>query len=398
MNRITNAMRRSYSKWFSHNRRAVGITFLTRSLNSGGAETQLVALAKGLHGLGHSVRVVVFYADGPLERVLRAAGIPVKVLRKGGRWDILRFLFRLIKVIHHQKPAILHGYLVVPNILTIILKIISPGSRIVWGVRSSNIDLSQYDWSARVLYRIECALARFSDLIIVNSNAGLNYALANGFPKARMIVIPNGIDAQRFRPDSTARGKVREKWGVGDHTKAVGLVGRLDPMKDHATFIRAAASLIEDRKDVRFICVGDGPSTYQEELVRLCEELKASDFFIFAGAAGNMPAVYNALDLLVSSSYGEGFSNAIGEAMACNIPCVVTDVGDSRRIVGQNGHVVPAKNPEALKTAIQLLLDKTDSTRGNRGEKIRQRIVNNFSVPKMVVATETALLNTLKRP
>jgi glycosyltransferase involved in cell wall biosynthesis len=372
------------------------VIFLTRGLNYGGAETQLVALAKGLHQLGHSVQVVVFYSDGPLEKSLLESGVSVQSLGKRGRWDVLGFLFRLIQAIRKQKPDVLHGYLVVPNILTILLKIVSPCSRMVWGVRASNMDLDRYDWLARVLYRLECALSLFADLIIVNSYAGLDHAVAQGFPMRRMLVIPNGIDTERFRPDAKEGRQVRKEWGLGDDLKAIGLVGRLDPMKDHPTFIRAAAHLIEERRAGPFVCVGDGPSSYRQELIGLCEELNVSGYFIFAGALGNMPAIYNVMDVVVSSSsFGEGFSNVIGEAMACSVPCVVTEVGDSSWIVGENGHVVPPKNPKALMMAIEKLLDDIDSN-GNRSQKIRQRVVNHFSLPKLVLATETALLGIVK--
>jgi glycosyltransferase involved in cell wall biosynthesis len=373
----------------------VKITFLARALDYGGAQTQLIALAKGLHHLGHSVQVIVFYPDGPLEKELLETGVAVHSLGKRGRGDVLGFLFRLISVIHHQKPDVLHGYLVLPNILTILLKMASPRTRIVWGIRASKLDLRRYDWLTRFLNRVECALSRFPDLIIVNSHAGLLHAVAQGFPKRRMLVISNGIDTVRFRPDAEAGQRVREEWGLGDDKKVVGLVGRLDPMKDHPTFIRAAAHLTKERSDLRFLCVGDGPSSYRHELIRLCEELRVSEHFIFAGPTENMPATYNAMDIVVSSSYGEGFSNVIGEAMACNVPCVVTEVGDSAWIVGEDGHVVPPKNPRVLKVAVEKLLDDLDSN-GNRGEKIRERIVNHFSIPKLVLATETALLSILK--
>jgi glycosyltransferase involved in cell wall biosynthesis len=377
------------------NRKTVKITFLARALSYGGAETQLVALAQGLHQVGHSVQVVVFYPDGPLEAELHKAGVAVKSLCKGGRWDVLRFLSRLIYAIHQQKPDVLHGYLVLPNILTILLKMASPRTCMVWGIRASKKDLSRYDWLTRFLDRVERKLSRFADLIIVNSYAGLEHAVAQGFPKRRMLVIPNGIDTERFRPDAEVGRQMREQWDLGDHIKVVGLLGRLHPIKDHPTFIRAAAHLIEKRADVRFICVGDGPASYRQELIRLCEELNVSGYFIFAGALGNMPAVYNAMDIVVSSSYGEGFSNVIGEAMACSVPCVVTEVGDSAWIVGENGHVVPPKNPKALKIAIERLLDDINSN-GNHGEKIRQRVVSHFSIPKLVLATETALVNMMK--
>ena len=101
-----------------------------------------------------------------------------------------------------------------------------------------------------------------------------------------------------------------------------------------------------------------------------------------------MPAVYTALDIAVSSSYGEGFANVIGEAMACGVPCVVTNVGDSARVVADLGEVVPPKDPAALRDAIERLLDKKPHTPA----QVRLRIVEGLSAEAMVVKTERVLL------
>jgi glycosyltransferase involved in cell wall biosynthesis len=254
------------------------------------------------------------------------------------------------------------------------------------------MNLADYGWLARFLYQVERQLARFADLIIVNSHAGLNYAAANGFPKNKMLVIPNGIDTERFKPDPQARRRVRAEWNIKDGEELVGIVARLDPMKDHATFLKAAALLGAKRKQAVFVCVGDGPSQHRERLVQLGGRLGLSGRLIWVSTHVDMPGVYNALDVVVSSSsYGEGFSNAIGEAMACGVPCAVTDVGDAALIVGRSGEVVPPRDPKALKTAIAKCLDKPRLD--YHAEPFsRQRIIGSFSVKELEVRTETALL------
>ena len=367
------------------------ILFLTRCLHYGGAERQLVALAIGLRHHGHTVTVAVFYADGPLEEELREAGVPLHSLNKSGRWDTLGFIWRLVKLVRREKPDILHGYLSVSNILTVLIGLIHPRVRVAWGVRASNMNLSDYDWLMRFSYRVECWLSRFADLIIVNSHAGLCYAASNGFPRKKMIVIPNGIDTVRFRPDINAGQKLRSEWGVRESELLIGVVARLDPMKDHPTFLKAASLLAEERADVRFVCVGDGPDDYRHELRALGQQLGLTDKIKWAAGRDDMPAVYNALDILVSSSsFGEGFSNVVGEAMACCVPCVVTDVGDSALIVGDNGDIVPPADVEAMKTAISKVAERIRAADYNR-ESNRQRIVDRFSVIELEARTEAAL-------
>jgi glycosyltransferase involved in cell wall biosynthesis len=113
---------------------------------------------------------------------------------------------------------------------------------------------------------------------------------------------------------------------------------------------------------------------------------------IWAGPRADLPAVHNALDLLVSSSaFGEGFSNALGEAMACGVPCVATDVGDAREILGDGGIVVPPRAPEALAAGMIVLLDRLSFERASLSAGVRRRISENFSVETLVRRTKAAL-------
>jgi glycosyltransferase involved in cell wall biosynthesis len=368
------------------------ITFLIRSLGYGGSERQLVALAKGLHEHRHSVMVAVFYSGGPLEKKLLEAGVTVQGLDKRGRWDLFGFLLRLVRILYEEKPDILHGYLGTPNILTVLLKPIFPHVRMVWGVRASNVDLNRYDWLSRLSYKVERRLSRFADLIIANSRSGLDYAVASGFPKNKMVVIPNGIDTDRFCPDPKARQRIRAEWGVTESEKLIGLVGRFDPMKDHPTFLRAAALLAQERENVRFVCVGDGPAGYRRELRALGEDLGLTRRLIWAGVRADMPAVYNALDIATSSSaYGEGFPNAVGEAMSCGVPCVVTDVGDSAWIVKETGRVVPPGDPEKLTLGWADVINQLYENHSPMLGDPRQRIVEEFDLEALYERTYEAL-------
>lgn len=367
------------------------ILFLTRALNVGGAERQLVALALGLLNRGHEVAVAVFYPGGMLESELKEAGISVLSLAKSGRWDVVGFVVRLIKTVRNYRPDILHTYIC--NLTTVAVQPFMPSMKIVWGVRSSYVDFTRFDWAFRVSHELTCLLSHTPDLIITNSQAGKLSHVAAGYPAQKTVVIPNGIDTMRFRPNPAARRWIRKEWGVKEDEELVGLVGRLDPMKDHETFLEAAFALSQSRQSVRFVCVGDGHPDYRAMLQDRARLMGLGDRIRWTGTRTDVFDVYSALDILVSCSSGEGFSNVIGEAMACGIPCVVTDVGDSRLVVGSLGELIPPKDSSALARGIQRLLNHRMAS-----AEVRKRIVDRFSLEALILRTERELLDLLLRP
>ncbi len=353
---------------------------------------QVTTLANGLARSGHAVSLLVFYPNGALRERL-SPGVKVRCLEKRGRWDVIGFLRSLFRILDEERPDVLYAFLPVPNLLACLLRLRSAKFKVTWGVRASDVDLARYDWLSRLTYWLERRFSRCPDLIIANSEAGRRYAVSRGFPdNDRFLVIHNGIDVEHFRPDPRLRAQVRAEWGVLPDETLVGIVARLDPMKDYPTFLEAAAKLARREHGVRFVSVGAGPEDYAAILQEQARGLGLDQRMIWAGPRGDLPAVYNALDLLVSSSaFGEGFSNVLGEAMACGVPCVATDVGDARGILGNDGAVAPPRNPEALAGVIIKQLERLRLERPSLGVRLRQRVAENFSVEMLVQRTSVAL-------
>jgi glycosyltransferase involved in cell wall biosynthesis len=375
--------------------RPVRLLFCTRSLAYGGAERQLAVLAAGLKRRGHDVRVLTLYAGGPIADELARAGVPVDSVGKQGRWNLIGPLVRLWRVARRRRPEIIHGYLTDANLLALGLRAASPGCRVVWGIRASALDPDVYDWLTHGLWRVACRLARRADLIIANSEAGRADHVRCGYPPDRTVVIPNGIDAERFRPDPIARQAVRAEWGVAEGDPLVGLVGRLDPMKQHSTFLEAAALVASDRASPRFVCLGDGPPEYGQAVLDQARGLGLAERLRLEPARPDIARCYPALDLLVSASaFGEGFSNVLGEAMACGVPCVATDVGDAETVIGDTGLVVPPRDPAMLARGIMTMLDRLNQP--GRPDP-RARILAEYSVGQLVDRTEEALLELTLR-
>ncbi|HZZ83169.1 MAG TPA: glycosyltransferase [Anaeromyxobacteraceae bacterium] len=359
----------------------------------GGAERQVVALARGLRRGGHEVAVAVFYTGGAFEEELRAAGVPIHDLEKRGRWDLLGFMLRLGALVRKERPDVLHSYLGGPNVFAALLKPLFPSLKVVWGIRSAMSDLSAYDRVTRMSPRLEVLASAGADAIIANSDAARRQAAAAGMEERKIEVISNGIDTTLFSPDLDGRARLRGEWGVPEGAPLIGMVARLDPVKNHSLFLKAAALAAGACPSARFVCVGDGAPEYRRALERLGLELGLAERLIWAGRRKATSAVYSALEVAVLSSDSESFPNVVAEAMACGTPVVVTDTGDASVIVGDTGAVVPRQDPAALSAGILGLLGRG---REQASARARSRIEQAYSEELLVERTERVLQRVLQ--
>ena len=372
----------------------IRVVFLIRSLNRGGTERQLATLVSLLDRGHFDPTVLTFYPGGHFAQDVLDKDIPVISLDKRGRWDVIGFLWRLVTELRRIKPHIVYSFLVEPNLLMAFLKPFTSGAKIAWGIRASNVDLEHYDWFARMNFKFQVFFSRFADLIVFNSYAARDYHSARGFSMRNSVVIHGGIDTEVFKPDRPAGKSMRAEWGIDPEAILIGVVARLDPIKDHSTFIKAAAAIAQHNKNARFVCVGKGPAKYSAQLRSLVDENHISDRFIWADERDDMPAVYNAMDIVCCSSGSESMPNAVAEAMACGIPCVVTDVGDSALLVGETGIVVPPNNVQALADGLSKCIEML---RGAQITNPRSRITENFDSATMTNRTDDALTTLMQR-
>ncbi len=368
------------------------IVFLARALGPGGAERQLALMAAGLQRRGHDVIVATFYPGGTFREMVTSASARHVSLEKAGRWDVVGFLLRLRGLLRQERPDILYSLLPPANIIAYCATPRVAGMRRVWGIRVSNMEHGHYDWLARLSYAVERDLSSRADLIIFNARSGYRFAAAHGMAVGRSAVVPNGIDTAVFAPDEAARRQVRDAWAVDDGVHVVGMIGRFDPMKDHATFFAAAASVFRSRPNLLFVLAGNGVDEGTARLTELIRMNGLSGRVLLLGQRHDMPAVMAGLDILcLSSAFGEGFPNVLGEAMAAGTPCVATDIGDSREIVGDTGEIVTPGDPRALSDALDRLLRRLERAPEDVRASARARIVENFSVDRLIDRTEELL-------
>jgi glycosyltransferase involved in cell wall biosynthesis len=373
------------------------ILFLIATLQSGGAERQVSVLAKAMSERGHKVKVVTLFPGGPYADELRkTADIELISIWPKKRNIKFLILLQILWAPFHLKillegTDVLYSMLGLTNLIAWIATRFSVQVKLVWGIRSTTLDES---WKMAVFNRLCALVSKTIKLVIVNSYAGKENLFEYGFRPQKVQIILNGIDIDKFQFDERERKKIRQEFGILNHQQVIGIIGRIIPIKDHSTLIKAASLLSTKVNNLRVLVVGEGSVDYIDDLYTLVDNLGLADHVIWLGSRRDIVAIYSALDVLVSSSIGEGFSNVIGEAMSCGIPCVVTDVGDSAMIVGDPTRVVNPGDSEMMASAIYKVLRK------NKEEgamySMRNRITDNFSISKLVDQTEKALEDVIQ--
>ena len=206
-----------------------------------------------------------------------------------------------------------------------------------------------------------------------------------GYDTSKMTVIANGYDLSSLHSIPNSQAQLSKE--LGDVFPLIGMVGRFDPQKDHFGLLEAFTIVKKTGISHKLVLVGFEINTSNVALIEKIQILGLKDEVLLLDQRNDIPTIMNSLDLHVLSSSSEGFPNVLAEAMACNTPCVTTDVGDAALIVGDTGWVVPAKNPQALADAILIALNEQQadpSTWISRKAACRKRIVDNFSIETML--------------
>jgi glycosyltransferase involved in cell wall biosynthesis len=256
--------------------------------------------------------------------------------------------------------------------------------KLVWTIRNSDIPFNTYRPLTGLLAKLCAFLSAIPDAVVANSNAGIRHHLGLGYTPRRMHLIPNGFDVENFRPDSAANLAVRKELGLTGDALVIGLVARWNPLKDHATFVEAASLVAREYDNVYFVLVGRGIGWNTPGLAALIRVAELQDRMFLLGERYDIPRLNAAFDIACSSSITEGFPTTIGEAMACGVPCVVTDVGDAATIVGHTGRVVPAGDSGAFARACKDLIGLGPEVRRDLGRKGRERIINRYALTSIV--------------
>jgi glycosyltransferase involved in cell wall biosynthesis len=361
---------------------AMRILHVITDLNLGGAEVMLYRLLQAPELEHYSHRVVSLTDLGVMAERLRQLGIPSQALEMSRFPNPLKIL-RLAGIIRELRPALVQAWMYHANLIGGIAATMTGTVRTVWGIHSCVLEPQRARWTTRWTVALCARLSHWlPDRIVAVSRTSRDQHVASGYDAGKFVVIPNGFELDQYRPDPDCRREARRELGVDPDSVLIGLVARMDPVKDHLNFVRAAAFLAGRQPHVRFLLCGEGTAA-DESLVRAIGDAGLSGRFLLLGRRDDVPRIMTSLDVAtLCSAAGEAFPLAVGEAMACGVPCVVTDVGDCAYLVGETGRVVPPRHPEALAGAWEELVRLGPEGRRHLGLQARQRIEAHFSLPQ----------------
>jgi len=374
------------------------VVHLITGLDTGGAEMMLYKLLRASKPIGIDSTVVSLLPGGDLAAPITELGVEIHSLnmRRGGADP--GAVIRLIRLLQRLDADLVQSWMYHANLLGALGAPWLGNSPLVWNLRQSTLDAQGSKRSTHLVVRLGAILSRIAPRrIICCSERVVEIHRALGYRAEIMTMIPNGFELDRFRPDPEARSAMRAGLGIDEAVPLLGLVARYDPQKDILTLLRAVARVRAERPDCRLLLCGRDMTADNAQIGSWLEQTGLGGAVHLLGPRRDPERVMAALDVLVSSSaYGEGFPNVIGEAMACGVPCAVTDVGDSDLIVGDTGMTAPPRDPDALAAAILQLLGEGHGGLARRGASARARIALNYALPR-IAERYAALYRSLLR-
>ena len=357
----------------------IKVIYVINDLSIGGAEMALYKLLCRTNRQRFDPIVISLIDRGALRERIEALGISVHTPRmKPGRPNPLALL-RLIRLFKRHRPDLIFGDMYHSCLAVQLAKIVLwQGPPVIWSIHDSISSLATEKNLTAAVIRLCRALSRLPAKIIFVSSASQTRHGQFGYYTDNSCVIPNGIDIEVFVPSWDARASVRSELGLKEDAFLIGLTGRYHPIKDHDNFLKAAALISKAHPETHFLLTGRGVNWQNKALTDSIRELGLADRTHLLGERHDSARLAAAVDICSLSSYAESCPIVIGEAMACSVPCVVTDVGDALWMVGETGIVVPPRDAKALAAAWKRMIDMGPEARKTLGERGRARVIENF--------------------
>lgn len=368
------------------NKRPVSVLCLITALIGGGAEMMLYRLMSCLDRTKFRPQVISMMELGPVAEKVSGLGIPVRSLgMQQGKPNPLA-LFRLVRWLKQDKPDVIQTWMYHADLLGSLAARLVGNIPVSWNIRHSTLSHTDSKRLTHITARLCARLSyRSPRKIVCCSESAREVHTALGYAADKMLVIPNGYDLDKFKSDPVARRSMRTMLGIPQAAPVIGMIARFDPQKDHRNFLRAAGILHREMPEAHFVLCGEEITAENPHLLKWMGEAGIESRCHLLGRRTDIPQVNSMFDIAsLSSAFGEAFPNVVAEAMSCEIPCVVTDVGDAARIVGDTGLIVPPHDSVKLANAWHTMLQFSNQEWRRRGKAARQLVMDQYSLSQIV--------------
>lgn len=361
------------------------ITHVITNLGDGGAEGVLYRLCITDVNVKHTV--VSLMGSGKYGDLLKESGVDVVCLNMPRGHVTLFGFFKLWKILFSRRYSIIQTWMYHADLVAGITAKLAGCKLVFWNIRHSILVVDKTKRSTLVIAKICAFISSYLPTkIACCANSALLAHQSMGYSTHKMQVIPNGFDLNQFRPSIQCRDEWRSKFLLSDSVFLIGMVARFDNQKDHRNLFQALSHCSIHPDKWKLVLIGSGMDDSNSELVKYLVDLSIIDNVILHGVEKNISAIMPALDVKVLPSLTEGFPNVIGEAMACCVPCIVTDVGESGLIVGDTGWVIEPGKPKLLHDVLveAYKLWQDDNEWRRRQKTTRARIRDNYDIKEML--------------
>lgn len=326
--------------------------------------------------------VVVSLTDkNVVGRELEDAGFRVHELNLKRTQVGFRALRKLQRLVTDERADVVQTWLYHADLVGGVAARCAGGIPIIWNVRNSSVERNGLKLLTTLTIRVCAILSHFiPKRIVFCSQYSRQVHESKGYCSRKMIVIPNGLNLTVWKPDRAVRSEAHRKLGLPSDAMVIGHVARFHYVKNQAGFVEAARLAHQIEPSLHFVMCGEQVDWTNQALAELVEATGIRHAFRLLGPRDDVPKLLNAMDTLCCSSLDEAFPNVLLEAMACGVPCVTTDVGDARCIVGESGLVVPPRDAPALAQAMVKMARLQASQRDSLGQKARERAATLFDI------------------
>lgn len=361
------------------------------SLGYGGAEAMLYKLLCHMKRDGISLVVVSLTNTDGYGKDIKKLGVKVCALSMTKSFKFISAMRSYRRLVKAERPDVILSWMYHANLVCSIYRLIFKGPKIIWNIRQDLSDVGHEKYTTRLTRKLNCHLSKSAHAVVNNCRTSIEQHKLIGLENQNTLYIPNGFELAEFKIRDEMAAVTRNDLGLKPDCVLVGFFARYVPVKNHNGALHVFKLLKDARSGpIKFILAGEGVTEFNMELKKTIEQLSLQNDCFLLGHVSSKH-VLPSLNVFISPSWSEGFPNVIGEAMACGVYCVASDVGDCNEIIGSTGAITA---PGDYNSMAEACLKRIENSKSPSKEDIRKRIELKYNITNIGNEYMTLLLET----